>query len=89
VAKGSDWRARYRAQTRLYFDEGLSAKAIVALQDLNIDTVYNSRKNWLSKGFAVLYDVRRSGTCVSVLCLPYTTELFLMRRLINALLLFD
>ena len=61
VAKGSDWRARHRAQTLLYFDDGLSANAIVALQDLNIDTVYDSRKNWLSKGFAFLYDVHRSG----------------------------
>jgi len=61
VAKGSDWRARHRAQTLLYFDDGLSANAIVALQDLNIDTVYDRRKNWLSKGFAFLYDVHRSG----------------------------
>ena len=61
VAKGSDWRARHRAQALLYFDDGLSANAIVALQDLNIDTVYDRRKNWLSKGFAFLYDVHRSG----------------------------
>jgi len=61
VAKRSDWRARHRAQTLLYFDDGLSANAIVALQDLNIDTVYDRRKNWLSKGFAFLYDVHRSG----------------------------
>ena len=61
VAKGSDWRARHRAQTLLYFDDGLSAKAIMALQDLNIDTVYDRRKNWLSKGFAFLFDVHRSG----------------------------
>jgi transposase len=61
VAKGSDWRARHRAQTLLYFDDGLSANAIVALQELNIDTVYDRRKNWLSKGFAFLYDEHRSG----------------------------
>ena len=61
VAKGKDWRTRHRAQTLLYFNDGLSAKAIVALQDLNIDTVYDRRKNWLSKGFAFLYDVHRSG----------------------------
>jgi len=61
VAKGSDWRARQRAQTLLYFNDGLSAKAIVALQNLNIDTVYDRRKNWLLKGFACLYDVHRSG----------------------------
>lgn len=29
VAKGSDWRARHRAQTLLYFDDGLSANDIV------------------------------------------------------------
>ena len=58
VAKGSDWQARHRAQTLLYFNDGLSAKAIVALQELNIDTVYDRRKNWLSRGFAVLYDVQ-------------------------------
>ncbi len=61
VAKGSDWRARSRAQTLLYFNDGLSANAIVVLQDLNIDTVYDRRKNWLSKGFSFLYDVHRSG----------------------------
>jgi transposase len=61
VAKGSDWRARHRAQTLLYFGDGLSAKAIMALQDLNIDTVYDRRKDWLSKGFACLFDVHRSG----------------------------
>jgi transposase len=61
VAKGSDWRARHRAQTLLYFDDGLRAKDIVALQDLNIDTVYDRRKNWLSMGFAFLFDVHRSG----------------------------
>ena len=61
VAKGSDWRARHRAQTLLYFDDGLSANAIVALQELNIDTVYDRRKSWLSKGFAFLYDEHRSG----------------------------
>jgi len=61
VAKGRDWQARHRAQTLLYFNDGLSAKAIVALQDLNIDTVYDRRKNWLSKGFAALYDMHRSG----------------------------
>ena len=61
VAKGSDWRARHRAQTLLYFDDGLRANDIMALQDLNIDTVYDRRKNWLSMGFAVLFDVHRSG----------------------------
>jgi transposase len=61
VAKGSNWRARQRAQTLLYFNDGLSAKDIMALQDLNIDTVYDRRKNWLSQGFAFLYDLHRSG----------------------------
>ena len=61
VAKGRDWQARQRAQTLLYFNNGLSAKDIMALQDLNIDTVYDRRKNWLSMGFAFLFDVHRSG----------------------------
>jgi len=61
VEKGRDWRARHRAQTLLYFDNGLKAKEIVTLQDLNIDTVYDRRKNWLLKGFACLYDVHRTG----------------------------
>ena len=61
VAKGSDWRARHRAQTLLYFDDGLRANDIMALQNLNIDTVYDRRKNWLSKGFSFLFDVHRSG----------------------------
>ncbi len=61
VVKGRDWQARHRAQTLLYFSDGLSTKAIVAQQNLNLDTVYDRRKNWLSKGFAVLYDVHRSG----------------------------
>ena len=33
----------------------------MALQDLNTDTVYDRRKNWLSQGFAFLYDMHRSG----------------------------
>jgi len=61
VAKGKDWRARHRAQTLLYFHDGWSAKAIVAEQDLNLDTVYDRRKYWLLKGFACLYDEHRSG----------------------------
>jgi len=61
VAKGSNWRVRQRAQTLLYFNDGLSAKDIMALQDLNIDTVYDRRKNWLSQGFTFLYDMHRSG----------------------------
>ena len=61
VAKGRNWQARQRAQTLLYFDEGLRAKDIVTLQNLNIDTVYDRRKIWLTKGFACLYDVHRSG----------------------------
>ena len=39
----------------------MKAKDIVALQNLNIDTVYDRRKHWLSKWFAFLYDVHRSG----------------------------
>jgi transposase len=61
VAKGSNWRACQRAQTLLYFNDGLSAKYIMALQDLNIDKVYDRRKSWLSPGFAFLYDMHRSG----------------------------
>lgn len=61
VVKGRDWQARHRAQTLLYFNDGLSAMAIVALQDLNNDMVYDRRKNWLLKGYAILYDVHRSG----------------------------
>lgn len=33
----------------------------MVLQYLNIDTVYDRRKNWLSKGFAFLFEVHRSG----------------------------
>jgi transposase len=61
VAKGRDWQARHRAQPLLYFNDGLRAKTIVTLQDLNFDTVYDRRKNCLSKGFAALYDVHLSG----------------------------
>jgi transposase len=61
VTKGRDWQARYRPQTLLYFNDGVSAKSIMALQYLNIDTVYDQRKNWLSKGYASLYDMHRSG----------------------------
>ena len=61
VAKGSDWRVCHRAQTLLYFNDGLSAKAIMAQQELNLDTVYDRRKNWLLEGFSSLYDKHRSG----------------------------
>ncbi|MEI6710620.1 MAG: IS630 family transposase [Actinomycetota bacterium] len=61
VAKGSDWRMRGRAQTLLYFSDGLSAKTIATLQDLNLDTVYDRRKHWLAEGFSSLADKHRSG----------------------------
>ena len=61
VAKGSDWRARDRAQTLLYFNHGWSAKAIGKQQELNLDTVYDRRKHWLLEGFSSLYDKHRSG----------------------------
>ncbi len=50
---------RRRAQTLIYFDYGLRVKDIVALQELNSDTVYDQRKNWLSIGFSFLFDVHR------------------------------
>ncbi len=61
VKKGSDWRARERAQTLLYFGDGMRAKAIAAKQELNLDTVYDRRKHWLAEGFASLADKHRSG----------------------------
>lgn len=61
VAKGTDWRVRHRAQTLLYFSDGWSAKAIGAQQNLNLDTVYDRRKNWLKEGFSSLHDKHRSG----------------------------
>ena len=57
----SDWRARDRAQTLLYFNDGWSAKAIGKQQELNLDTVYDRRKHWLLEGFSSLYDKHRSG----------------------------
>jgi hypothetical protein len=67
IAKGRDWQVRHRAQTLLYFNDRLSAKAILALQDLNIDTVYERRKNWLSKGFAFLYEQDINNTTRSII----------------------
>lgn len=62
MAKGSDCRAHHRAQTPLYFSDGLCVKVIVEQKDPNIDTVYDRRKNILSKRFTSLYDIHRSGT---------------------------
>jgi len=61
VAKDHDWRARDRDQTLLYFNDGWSAKAIGKQQELNLDTGYDRRKNWLLEGFSSLYDKHRSG----------------------------
>ena len=61
VKKGQDWRARERAQTILYFDEGWSAKAIAEKQEHHLDTVYDRRKNWLETGYASLSDQHRCG----------------------------
>ena len=61
VEKGSDWRERHRAQTVLYFADGWRAKAIAERQKLDLDTVYDRRKNWLEEGFGSLADKPRSG----------------------------
>jgi transposase len=61
VEKGRDWRMRHRAQTVLHFGDGLRAKAIAALQNLHLDTVYDRRKHWLTAGFSSLVDKHRSG----------------------------
>ena len=61
VEKGRDWRMRHRAQTLLHFGDGLQAKAIAALQNLHLDTVYDRRKHWLTAGFSSLADKHRSG----------------------------
>jgi transposase len=61
VRKASDWRMRERAQTVLHFGNGLRAKEIVQLQNLNLDTVYDRRKFWLADGVASLADKPRSG----------------------------
>jgi transposase len=61
VEKGSDWRERHRAQTVLYFADGWRAKAIAECQKLDLDTVYDRRKNWLEEGFVSLPDKPRSG----------------------------
>ena len=61
VERGSDWRMRHRAQTLLHFGDGLRAKAIATLQNLNLDTVYDRRKHWLHSGFSSLADKHRSG----------------------------
>jgi len=49
--KGSDLRARHRNQALLYYNDGWSAKAIKDHQKLNLDTVYDRRKNWILEGF--------------------------------------
>jgi transposase len=61
VDRGTDWRARSRAQTLLHFSDGLTTQAIVVLQDLNQDTVNDRRKHWLERGFESLTDKARSG----------------------------
>jgi len=71
VAKESDWRARHRAQTLLYFNDGWSAKVIVAQQELNLDTVYDRRKKWLiMRLFGCM--VHGWTTCVMVVILTYS-----------------
>lgn len=61
VEKGRDWRMRHRAQTVLYFGDGLRAKTIAERQNLHLDTVYDRRKHWLRQGYASLADKPRSG----------------------------
>lgn len=61
VHKGRDWRMRDRAQTVLYFAEGWTAKAISIEQGLHLDTVYDRRKNWLTRGLLSLADKHRTG----------------------------
>jgi transposase len=45
----------------LYFADGWRAKAIAECQKLDLDTVYDRRKNWLEEGFGSLPDKPRSG----------------------------
>jgi transposase len=61
VKKGRDWRMRDRAQTLLYFGDGWPAKAIAEKQELDLDTVYKRRKNWLAAGISSLPDKYRKG----------------------------
>jgi transposase len=61
VARGQNWRERQRAQTLLYFDDGMSAAEAARLLDVHIGTVLRTRRNWFETGLDSLSDLPRSG----------------------------
>ena len=61
VARGQNWRERQRAQTLLYFDNGMSAVEVAQLLDVHVGTVLRTRRNWFEAGLDSLSDLPRSG----------------------------
>jgi transposase len=61
VERGQNWRERQRAQTLLYFDDGMSAAEVSKLLDLHVATVLRTRRNWFEGGLDSLTDLPRSG----------------------------
>ena len=61
IRHGENWRARQRAETLVYLDDGHSMGAVAQMLGLNVRTVGNTRRAWLDGGMHSLYDAPRCG----------------------------
>jgi transposase len=61
IARGDNWRARQRAQTLVYLDDGASLSEAAEMVGVNVRTVGTTRTAWLGSGKAGLYDAPRCG----------------------------
>ena len=61
ILRGDNWRARQRAQTLIYLDDGISMGETAELIGVNVRTVGSTRTAWLDCGWASLHDAPRCG----------------------------
>jgi transposase len=59
IKRGHNWRARQRAQTLIYLDDGISKGEVAELLGVNVRTVGSTRTAWLDCGGDSLYDTPR------------------------------
>ncbi|HEY8159622.1 MAG TPA: helix-turn-helix domain-containing protein [Methylobacter sp.] len=61
IRKGSDWRARDRAETILMLSEGQTVFSVAEKQVVMPEAIRERRRRWLKNGLSSLPDQPRSG----------------------------
>lgn len=61
IQRGDNWRARQRAQTLIYLDDGTNMSDVADLVGVHVRTVGSTRTAWLDCGEASLHDAPRCG----------------------------